>query len=148
MLEQQYSRTTWSLTKSSEKKLNGNYTRKLLAALNKSWKRLPTKQQLRGHLPPISQTMQVRNKKCIALLEKQGQTHKLLWTPVHRHTSFGQPRKTYINQLCVDTGYCLEDLPRAVTDWNGLWQKVKGICIINMNESIRHTAKIHLVLNK
>ena len=33
----------------------------LLTVLNKSWKQYPTKeQQLYGHLPPISQTIQVR----------------------------------------------------------------------------------------
>ena len=32
----------------------------LQAILNKSWKKLPTKQQLYGHLPPISKTVQVR----------------------------------------------------------------------------------------
>ncbi len=33
---------------------------KLQAILNKSWKQHPTKQQIYGHLPPISQTIQVR----------------------------------------------------------------------------------------
>ena len=37
-----------------EKKLDGNYTRMLQAILNKSWRQHPTKQQLYGHLPPIT----------------------------------------------------------------------------------------------
>ena len=37
-----------------EKSLGGNYTRILCAVLNKSWKQHPIKQQLYGHLPPIS----------------------------------------------------------------------------------------------
>ena len=28
----------------------------------------------------------------------------------------GQPAKTYINQLCADTGYHLEDLPKAIVN--------------------------------
>ena len=54
-----YGCSTWTLTKCMEKKLDGNYTRILLAVLNKSWRQHPTKQQLYGHLPPITKTIQV-----------------------------------------------------------------------------------------
>ena len=43
-----------------EKKLDSNYTRMLQAILNKSWRQHSTKQQLYGHLPPITKTIQVR----------------------------------------------------------------------------------------
>ena len=43
-----------------EKKLDKNYTKWLCAVLNKSWNQHLTKQQLYGHLPPITQTIQVR----------------------------------------------------------------------------------------
>ena len=49
-----YGSTIWTLTKHLEKKLDEDYTRKLLAILNKSWKQHPTKQLLRGQLPSIS----------------------------------------------------------------------------------------------
>ena len=49
-----YGCTTWTLTKRLEKKLNGNYTRTQRAILNKSWRQHPTKHQLYGHLPPIT----------------------------------------------------------------------------------------------
>ena len=55
-----YGCTTWTLTKRLEKKLDGNYTRILRAILNQSWRQRPTKQQLYGHLPPITKTIQVR----------------------------------------------------------------------------------------
>ena len=55
-----YGCTTWTLTKRMEKKLDGNYTRMLRAILNKSWRQNPTKQQLYGHLPPITKTMKIR----------------------------------------------------------------------------------------
>ena len=38
-----YGCTTWMLTQSIEKKLDGNCTRMLLPVLNKSWKQYPTK---------------------------------------------------------------------------------------------------------
>ena len=55
-----YGCTTWTLTKRMEKKLDGNYTRMVRAALNRSWRQYPTEQQLYGHLPPITKTIQVR----------------------------------------------------------------------------------------
>ena len=55
-----YGCTTWTLTKHIEKKLDGNYTRMLQAILNKSWGQHPTKQQLYGHLPPITKTIKIR----------------------------------------------------------------------------------------
>ena len=55
-----YGCTTWTLAKCMEKRLDGNYTRMLRAVLNNSWRQHPTKQQLYGHLPPITKTIQVR----------------------------------------------------------------------------------------
>ena len=52
-----YGCTTRTLYKRMEKKLDGNYTRMLRAILNKSWRKHPTKQQLYGHLPPITKTI-------------------------------------------------------------------------------------------
>ena len=47
-----YGCTTWTPTKRMEKKLDGNYTRIQQEILKK--------QQLYGHLPPITKTIQVR----------------------------------------------------------------------------------------
>ena len=55
-----YGCTTWTLTKRLEKMLDGNYTRMLRAILNRSWRQHPTKQQLYGHLLPITKNMQIR----------------------------------------------------------------------------------------
>ena len=55
-----YGCTTWTLTKRLENKLDGNYTRMLRAILNKSWQQHPTRDQLYGHLPPITKTIQIR----------------------------------------------------------------------------------------
>ena len=54
-----YDWPTGMLTKHKEKNLDGNCTRMLRAILNKFWKQHPTKQQLFGHLPPISKTIQI-----------------------------------------------------------------------------------------
>ena len=34
----------------------------------------------------------------------------------HGHVNIGRPAKTYIHQLCMDTGCSLEDLLRAMDD--------------------------------
>ena len=52
--------TTWTLTKSLEKKTDGNYARMLWAILKKFWRQHPTKRQLYGHLPPITKTIKFR----------------------------------------------------------------------------------------
>ena len=37
-------------------------------------------------------------------------------TSSHGRVKAGQPARTYIQQLCADTGCSLEDLPRAMDD--------------------------------
>ena len=51
----------------------------------------------------------------------------LLWTPTHGHAKAGRPARTYIQQLCEDTGCCPEDLPRAMNDWEEWRERVRDI---------------------
>ena len=111
--------TTWTLTKRLEKKLDGNYTRMLRAILNKSWRQHPTRHQLYGHLPPITKTIQVRRTRHAGHCWRSRDeliSDVLLWTPTHGRAKAGRPARTYIQQLCEDTGCCPEDLPRAMND--------------------------------
>ena len=80
------------LTKLLEKKLDGNYTRMLRAILNQSWRQHPTKQQLYGHLPPITTTIQVRRTKHEGHCWISGDeliSDVLLWTPSHGREKAG-----------------------------------------------------------
>ena len=107
-----YGCTTWTNETHLEKKLDGNYTRMLHDILNKSWKKHPTKQQLSGHLLPISQTIQVRWTRHAGHYwrnENEFISNVLLWTPTQGHIGVSWPVKTYIHQLCVDTGCRLEN---------------------------------------
>ena len=73
-----------------------------------------------GLLPPISQTIQVwwtRHSEHYRQSKDKLISNVLLWTPTPGHTSVGWPAKTY--QPYVDTGCCLDDLTRAITDWDG-----------------------------
>ena len=125
-----YGCTTWTLTKQLEKKLDGNYTRMLRAILNKSWQQHPTRHQLYGHLPPITKTIQVRRTRHAGHCWRSRDElirDVLLWIPTHGRTKTGRPARTYIQQLCEDTGCCPEDLPRAMNDREEWRERVRDI---------------------
>ena len=126
-----YGCTTWTLTKQLEKKLDGNYTRMLRAILNKSWQQHPTRHQLYGHLPPITKTIQVRRTRHAGHCWRSRDElirDVLLWIPTHGRAKAGRPARTYIQQLCEDTGCCPEDLPRAMNDREEWRERVRDIC--------------------
>ena len=125
-----YGCTTWTLTKRLEKKLDGNYTRMLRAILNKSWQQHPTRHQLYGHLPPITKSIQVRRTRHAGHCWRSRDElirDVLLWIPTHGRAKAGRPARTYIQQLCEDTGCCPEDLPRAMNDREEWRERVKDI---------------------
>ena len=125
-----YGCTTWTLTKRLEKKLDGNYTRMLRAILNKSWRQHPTRRQLYGHLPPITKTIQVRRARHAGhcwISKDELVSDVLLWTPTYGQAKAGRPARTYIQQLCEDTGCNPEDLPEAMNDREKWREMVKDI---------------------
>ena len=117
-------------TKRLEKKLDGNYTRMLRAILNKSWRQHPTRRQLYGHLPPITKTIQVRRARHAGHCWRSKDelvSDVLLWTPTYGQAKAGRPARTYIQQLCEDTGCNPEDLPEAMNDREKWREMVKDI---------------------
>ena len=109
-----YGCTTWTLTKRLKKKLDGNYTRMLRAIGNKSWQQHPTRYQLYGHLLPITKTIQVRRTKHAGHCWRRKDeliSDVLQWTPAYGQVKALQPARTYIQQLCEDTGCSPEDRP-------------------------------------
>ena len=51
----------------------------------------------------------------------------ILWIPTHGRAKVGRPARTYIQQLCEDTGCCPEDLPRAMNDREEWRERVRDI---------------------
>ena len=51
----------------------------------------------------------------------------LLWTSSHGQAKAGRPARTYIQQLCVDTGCSPEDVPEAMDDREGWRERVRDI---------------------
>ena len=126
-----YGCTTWTLTKRLEKKIDGNYTKMLRAILNKSWRQHPTRLQLYGHIPPITKTIQVRSTSLMSsslLLQQCPACLVRLWTPSYGRTKTWRTARTYILQLCEDTGCRPEDLPEAMSDREEWRKRVRDIC--------------------
>ena len=97
---------------------------------NKSWRQHPTRHQLYGHLPPITKTIQVRRTRHTGHCWRSRDElirDVLLWTPTHGRAKAGRPARTYIQQLCEDTGCCPEDLPRAMNDREEWRERVRDI---------------------
>ena len=110
--------------------VHGNYTRMLRAILNKSWQQHPTRHQLYGHLPPITKTIQVRRTRHAGHCWRSRDElirDVLLWIPTHGRAKAGRPARTYIQQLCEDTGCCPEDLPRAMNAREEWRERVRDI---------------------
>ena len=125
-----YGCTRWTLTKRMEKKLDGNYTRMLWTILNKSWRQHPIKPELYGHLSPITKTIKVR------WIRQAGHCWRsrdelisdvLLWTPSYSRAKAGWPARTYIQQLCEDTGCSPDDLPEAMNNREEWRERVRNI---------------------
>ena len=106
----------------------------LRAILNKSWRQHPTTHQLSGHLPPITKTIQVRQTRHAGHCWRSRDeliSDVLLWTPTHGRAKAGRPARTYIQQLCEDTGCCPEDLPEAMNDREKWRERVRDIRATN-----------------
>ena len=83
-----------------------------------------------GHLPPITKTIQVRRTRHAGHCWRSRDEHisdVLLWSHTHGYAKAGWPARTYIQQLCEDTGCCPEDLPEAMNDREKWWERVRDI---------------------
>ena len=125
-----YGCTIWTLTKRLEKKTDGNYTIMLRAILNKSCRQHPTRHQLYGHLPPITKFIQARRTRHAGYSWRSRDElirDVLLWTPTYGRAKAGLPARTYIQQLCEDTGCNPEDLSEAMNDREKWRERVRDI---------------------
>ena len=119
--------TIWTLTKRMDKKLDGNYTRMLRAIFNKSWGQHP---KLYEHLPPNMKTIKIRRTRHAGHCWRSRDeliSDVFLWTPSHGRAKAGRPARTYIQQLCADSGCSLEDLLIAIDDREVWRERVRNI---------------------
>ena len=81
-------------------------------------------------LAPITKTIQVRRTRHAGHCWRSKDeliSDVLLWTPTHGCASVGRPARTYIQQLCEDTGCNPEDLPEAMSDREKWRETVRDI---------------------
>ena len=125
-----YGCTTWILTKRPVEKLDSNYTRILRAILNSSRRQNSTRQQMYDLLPPITKIIQIRRTRLAGHCWRNRDeliSDVLQWTPSHGRAKVLQPARTYIHQLCEDTGCSSEDLPEAMNDKERWQERVRDI---------------------
>ena len=102
----------------------------LRAILNKSWRKHPTKHQLYVHLLPITKTMKIRRTRHAEYCCRSRDeliSDVFMRTHSHRRAKAGRLARTYIQQLCADTGCSPEDLPEAMDDREGWPKRVRDI---------------------
>ena len=95
-----------------------------------SWWNYSQLQFLYGHLPPITKTIQVRRTRHAGHCWRSKDeliSEVLLWTPTYGQAKAGRPARTYIQQLCEDTGCNPEDLPEAMNDREKCRKRVRDI---------------------
>ena len=116
-----------------EKKLDGNYTKMLQAILNKSWRQHPTKQQLYGHIPPITKTKLDKPDMQDTAGEVETRS-QVIYSNGHLNMAVqkqgGQLEPTYSS--CVDMRRSPGDLPEAINDKEGWQQGVREFCADGM----------------
>ena len=106
------------------------FRRMLQAILHKSWRQHPTKQQLYGHLPPVTKTIKIRQTRHTGHFWRSRDefiSDVLLWTPSQGRAKAGCPVRTYIQLLCTDTRCNPEDLPKAMDDREGWRERANNI---------------------
>ena len=89
-----------------------------------------TRHQLYGHLPPVTKTIQVRRTRHAGHSWRSRDEIKsdvLLWTPTYGRAKAERTARTYIQQLCEDTGCSPEDLPEAMKDREKWRERVRDI---------------------
>ena len=102
----------------------------LRAILNRSWRQHPTRYQLYGHLPPITKTIQAKRTRHAEHCWRSKDeliSDVLLWIPAYGQAKAGRPARTYIQQLCGDTGSSPEDLPEAMSEREKWRERVRDI---------------------
>ena len=96
-----------------------------------------TNQQLYGHQPPITKTIQIRRTRHAGHCWRSRDEliiDILLWTPSYERAKAGRPTRTYLQQLCADTGWIPEDQPEAMDDKEG-WRGISVLIVRHDNDN-------------
>ena len=114
-----YGAEAWTLTETLEARLDGCYTRLLMMVLNKNWRDHPTKEEIYGDLPKVSEVLRARRLSFAAhCARRQNEpvSRLVFWNPTQGTRSQGRPSLTYPKLLSQDTGIPQQDLLNLMND--------------------------------
>ena len=126
-----YGSSSWTLTKTLEKKIDGAYTKMLRVVKGISWRQHLKNAQLYGDLPKISDTIREQRTRFSGHCWRSKEeviSNVLLWQPSHGKRSRGRPSRNFIDQLTEDTNLDVEDLKTAMNDrttWKDIVKTVR-----------------------
>ena len=95
-----------------------------------TWQQHSTRRQLYGHLPPITKTIQARRTRHVGHCWRSKDkivSDVLLWTSAYGQSKAGRPARTYIQQLCDETGCNPEDQSEGMNDRETWRERVRDI---------------------
>ena len=114
-----YGAEGWTLTNQLEARLDGCYTRLLMRVLNLNWRDHPTREEIYGDLPKVSEVVRGRRLNFAAHCARrlnEPVSRLVFWCPQQGARSQGRPRLTYPKLLIQDTGIHQQDLINLMQD--------------------------------
>jgi hypothetical protein len=124
-----YGCETWTMTTSTQRSLDGCYTRLLRSALDVSWKDYIPNTALYGNLPQVTTKIRERRLKFAGHCRRtkdQVVSDLVLWKPTQGIRKPGRPIKTYTNLLCDDTNLKCEDIDSCMQD-RRIWRAITNV---------------------
>ena len=126
-----YGSETWTLTRRTQRRLDGTYTNLLRRVQNIHWYEHATKERIYGNLPPISDTLMRRRLQfaghCLRA-ESELISNLLFW---NQNLPIRNRKMTYPQMLSRDTGIEVGELHLAMRD-RAVWQSV----VLNIPASV------------
>ena len=116
--------------KTAEEKARGQLHKNAASNTELVLEATPHKHPLYGYLPPITKTIQVRRTRHAGhywRCRNELISDVILWTPTYGRAKAGRPARTYIRQVCEDTGCSSEDQPEAMIDREKWCEGVRDI---------------------
>ena len=120
-----YGCESWALTATTEKSLDGTYTRMLRSALNIPWNSFTTNDEVYGQLPRVTDKIGSRRLRLAGHCHRHPElsTQKLvLWDPTHGFKNRGGQQATFISTLKRDTGATSTDELASLMEDRTVWR--------------------------
>lgn len=114
-----YGAEGWTLTDKLESRLDGCYTRLLMMVKNLCWKNHPTREEIYGDLPKISDVVRGRRLNFAAHCARrlnEPVSSLVFWNPSQGARAQGRPRLTYPKLLSQDAGIGNQELLKLMLD--------------------------------